>query len=65
MLQTLIVSIFLSGEQVNTVLNTEWKLFYQQIKAPAAEAFSEIFKAMATRVFDRVPIADVYLDIDA
>lgn len=51
------------SEQVNNVLNTEWKQFYQQIKKPAQEAFGEIFKAMAMRVFDRVPIGDIYLDL--
>ncbi|XP_034234948.1 protein takeout-like [Thrips palmi] len=50
------------SEQVNGFLNSDWKLFFQQIKGPAEEAFGQIFKSMAQRVFSRVPINDIFLD---
>lgn len=51
-----------AGEQVNGFLNSDWKLFFQQIKGPAEEAFGQIFKSMSQRVFGRVPIGDIFLD---
>ncbi|XP_026276952.1 protein takeout-like [Frankliniella occidentalis] len=51
------------SEQVNGFLNGDWKLFYKQIQGPAQEAFSAMFKQLAGRVFDRVPITDIYQDI--
>ncbi|KAJ1519758.1 hypothetical protein ONE63_005014 [Megalurothrips usitatus] len=51
------------SDQVNTFLNTEWKQFYQQIKGPGQDAVSDILKQFASRVFDRVPVGDIFKDV--
>ncbi|KAK3916066.1 Protein takeout [Frankliniella fusca] len=51
------------SEQVNGFLNSDWKLFYKQIQGPAQDAFRAMFKQMAARVFDRIPINEIYQDI--
>ncbi|XP_026286406.1 protein takeout-like [Frankliniella occidentalis] len=51
------------SDKVNGFLNSEWKLFYKQIQGPAEEAYAKLFKHLASRVFDQVPITDIFRDI--
>lgn len=52
-----------TGEQVNGFLNEDWQLFFDQIKGPASESFGSIFQQFSARVFNRVPVSDIFLDI--
>ncbi|KAJ1519576.1 hypothetical protein ONE63_004851 [Megalurothrips usitatus] len=52
------------SDQINAFLNTEWRQFYAQIKGPGEEAFGTILKSMSQRVFDRIPITDIFINVE-
>jgi len=54
----------ISGQQISELLNREWRLFLDQLRGPAAEAFGTIFEDLARRVFSRVPYGDVFPGAD-
>ncbi|KAJ1519577.1 hypothetical protein ONE63_004852 [Megalurothrips usitatus] len=54
----------LASDQLSEFLNTDWKLFWAQIKGPGEESYGQIVKSMAQRVFDQIPIADIFKNIE-
>lgn len=48
-------------DQTNRFLNENWKDLFEELKPSFQDSFSALFKEIAARVFDRVPIKDMFL----
>lgn len=47
-------------EGLNTFLNENWQIIFEELRPAFEQAFAQIFKEMTHRVFSKVPIDKVF-----
>ncbi|CAG9767575.1 unnamed protein product [Ceutorhynchus assimilis] len=52
----------LLGDNINKVVNQEWKLIFLDVRDGFQEAFGQIFLDYAKRIFEKVPMKEIFLE---
>lgn len=49
------------GKTMNDILNSNWELILNEIMPAYEEKFGNIFKGLANRIFEQVPVDQIFI----